>query len=116
MFELKEDIRVYSDETDTELLFIRARQILDFSAAYDSVDSQMGTKSGFSAVKASSRCSRMNGRFGSNDHPLVSCAKTLVVRSLLRRFLLGSFRLRINDLLIGDARVADRRQASTFAL
>jgi hypothetical protein len=38
MFRLKEDIRLYRDESKTvELLRIQARQILDFSAAYDVV-------------------------------------------------------------------------------
>lgn len=38
-FKLKEDIRVYTDESmQTEVLVIKARQILDFSAAYDVVD------------------------------------------------------------------------------
>ena len=39
MFRLREDIRVYSDESKSqEVLSIKARQILDFSAAYDVVD------------------------------------------------------------------------------
>ena len=38
-FKLKEDIRFYSDETMTdERLIIRARSMIDFSAAYDVVD------------------------------------------------------------------------------
>lgn len=38
-FKLKEDIRVYTDTNCTnELLVIKARQIIDFSAAYDIVD------------------------------------------------------------------------------
>lgn len=42
-FRLKEDIRVYQDETKTrELLVIQARQIVDFSAAYDIVDPTEG--------------------------------------------------------------------------
>jgi hypothetical protein len=46
-FRLKEDIRVYSDEAmQTELLTIKARQVLDFSAAYDVVDSTTGEKVG----------------------------------------------------------------------
>ena len=36
MFKIREDIRVYSDESKTqEVLMIKARQIIDFSAAYD---------------------------------------------------------------------------------
>jgi uncharacterized protein YxjI len=46
-FRLKEDIRVYADESQgAELLNIKARQILDFSAAYDVVDSTSGEKVG----------------------------------------------------------------------
>ena len=43
-FKLKEDIRVYADEARTrEVLSIKARQMLDFSASYDVVDSATGT-------------------------------------------------------------------------
>ncbi|MDQ2693348.1 MAG: hypothetical protein M3Y68_15025, partial [Chloroflexota bacterium] len=39
MFRLKEDIRIYGDESKAqEVLSIQARQIMDFSAAYDVVD------------------------------------------------------------------------------
>jgi uncharacterized protein YxjI len=46
-FKLKEDIRIYADEAKTvELMSIAARQIMDFSAAYDVVDSASGAKIG----------------------------------------------------------------------
>jgi uncharacterized protein YxjI len=46
-FRLKEDIRIYTDENKTqERLMIKARQIIDFSAAYDVVDSVEGKKIG----------------------------------------------------------------------
>lgn len=46
-FKLKEDIRLYTDESmTTELVSIRARSIMDFSAAYDVVDSTTGQKVG----------------------------------------------------------------------
>ena len=42
-FKLKEDIRVYADEEQTnELLFIGADRVVDFSASYRVVDSQTG--------------------------------------------------------------------------
>lgn len=42
-FKLKEDIRVYTDEsTSTELLTILARAVIDFSASYDVVDPLKG--------------------------------------------------------------------------
>jgi len=47
MFRLREDIRVFSDEAKSqEVLSIQARQILDFSAAYDVVDTAYGQKVG----------------------------------------------------------------------
>jgi hypothetical protein len=43
-FRLREDIRLYRDESQTEeLLLIKARQIIDFSAAYDVTDPATGT-------------------------------------------------------------------------
>jgi uncharacterized protein YxjI len=49
-FKLREDIRLYTGEDmSRELLTIKARQILDFSAAYDVVDTPSQTKVG--AVK-----------------------------------------------------------------
>jgi uncharacterized protein YxjI len=46
-FKLREDIRVYTGEDmQAELLTIRARQIIDFGAAYDVVDSPSGSKVG----------------------------------------------------------------------
>ncbi len=46
-FKLKEDIRLFTDESmTTELLSIKARTILDFSAAYDVVDTATGHKVG----------------------------------------------------------------------
>lgn len=46
-FRLKEDIRLYVDDTQrTELLTIRARQIIDFSAAYDVTDTLTGESVG----------------------------------------------------------------------
>ncbi|MFQ5730453.1 MAG: hypothetical protein ACE5KM_00715 [Planctomycetaceae bacterium] len=46
-FKLKEDIRVYSDESmSEERLSITARAIIDFSAAYDVIDSKSGSKLG----------------------------------------------------------------------
>ncbi len=46
-FKLKEDIRLYTDESMTsELLSIQARSIIDFSVAFDVVDSATGEKVG----------------------------------------------------------------------
>src|SRR5262245_51542536 len=46
-FKLREDIRVYADESKAkELMVIRARQVIDFAAAYDIVDSTTNRKVG----------------------------------------------------------------------
>jgi hypothetical protein len=46
-FKLREDIRVYTDETmTTEMLAIHAREIFDFNATYDIFDSPTGERIG----------------------------------------------------------------------
>ena len=46
-FKLKEDIRIFADEEKTkERIIIKARQILDISAAYDVQDAKSGEKVG----------------------------------------------------------------------
>ena len=46
-FKLKEDIRVFTDETlQTEALSIQARSVLDFSGSYDVYDSASGLRVG----------------------------------------------------------------------
>ncbi|MDQ0062477.1 hypothetical protein [Paenibacillus harenae] len=46
-FKLKEDIRLYSDETmSKELVTIQARSVIDFSATYDVVDAVTGERLG----------------------------------------------------------------------
>lgn len=46
-FKLKEDIRIFTDESKShELVSIKARKAIDFSAAYDVVDSTTGEKVG----------------------------------------------------------------------
>jgi hypothetical protein len=56
-FRLKEDIRVYRDETmSVELLLIKGRQILDMTAAFDIIDQPSGSlvgslrRKGFSSI------------------------------------------------------------------
>lgn len=46
-FKLKEDLRVYADESEAQELFnIQARQVIDFGATYDVVDSATGVTMG----------------------------------------------------------------------
>ncbi len=71
-FKLKEDIRLYSGEDKArELLHIQARDILDFSAAYDVIDSSTGMKVG-TLRRHNNECSRKGNR-GHSRGKLASC-------------------------------------------
>jgi uncharacterized protein YxjI len=112
MFKLKEDIRVYTDESRTqELLYIQARQILDFSAAYDVIDSQYGTKVGVLRRKGMRSILRDEWHvLDAQDQQIGVLIEDSMGRALLRRFLLGKLLPQDYDVLIGDTRVADLRQ------
>lgn len=112
MFRLKEDIRVYSDETKSqEILLIKARQIIDWAAAYDVLDPAEGRKIGVLRRKGWSSMVRDEWEvLDANDQPLGVLLEDSVGYALLRRLLLGSLLPQNYDLLIGGVRVADLRQ------
>jgi uncharacterized protein YxjI len=112
MFKLKEDIRVFSDESMTqELLVIQARQIIDFSAAYDVIDPIYNTKVGVLRRKGFRSIMRDEWEvLDVYDQYLGILQEDNLTRALLRRFLLGSLLPQDYDLLIGEQRVADLRQ------
>lgn len=112
MFRLKEDIRVYSDELKTrELLYIQARQILDFSAAYDVIDSQSGMKVGVLRRKGLRSIVQDEWHvLDASDQQIGVLREDSMAQALLRRLLLGSLLPQNYDLLFGDTRVADLRQ------
>ncbi len=112
MFRLREDIRVYSDEDKTqELLMIQARQIIDFSAAYDVIDSTTGEKVGVLRRKGWRSLLRDEWEvLDASDQPRGLLFEDTIQLALLRRFLLGSLLPQNYDLTIGDVRVADLRQ------
>lgn len=109
MFRLREDIRVYADEDKTqELLYIQARQIIDFSAAYDVWDSQFSQKVGVLRRKGWRSMLRDEWEvLDANDQPLGILQEDSAERALLRRFLLGTLLPQNYDLLIGGRPVAD---------
>lgn len=88
-FKLKEDIRLYSDESmATELLLIRARQILDISAAYDVIDSETGQKVG--VLKRKGFKSILKDEWiimDAGDHDMGIIQEDSMLLALLRRFL-----------------------------
>lgn len=112
MFRLREDIRVYADEAKTqEILLIQARNILDWAAAYDVVDSQSGEKVGVLRRKGWKSMLRDEWQIlDANDQPLGVLLEDSVGQAILRRLLLGSLLPQNYDIVIGNQRVADLRQ------
>lgn len=116
MFKLREDIRVFSDESMTsELLNIQARQIIDFSAAYDVIDSAYQTKVGVLRRKGFRSMMRDEWEvLDANDQLIGILQEDSVGYALLRRFLLGSLLPQNYDLLFGQQVVADFKQKFKF--
>ena len=112
MFKLKEDIRVYSDENKTqEVLSIKARQIIDFSAAYDVVDTAYNQKIGTLRRKGWSSMFRDEWQvLDANDNQIGVLFEDSMGLALLRRFLLGSWLPQNYDIVFGEQRVADLKQ------
>lgn len=112
MFKLKEDIRVFSDESMMqELLHIQARQVIDFSAAYDVVDSAYQTKVGVLRRKGLRSMMRDEWEvLDAYDQPIGILQEDSVGYALLRRLLLGSLLPQKYDLLMREQPVADFTQ------
>ena len=88
-FKLREDIRVWSgDDMQTELLRIAARQIVDFSAAYDVIDSTTNAKVG--AFKRKGLKSIVRDEWilmDANDQEIGLFQEDSVGMAILRRFI-----------------------------
>ena len=112
MFKWREDIRVYSDENKMqEVLSIKARQIVDFSAAYDVVDTALNQKVG--ALRRKGLRSILRDEWevlDAGDNLKGLLFEDSMGLALLRRFLLGSWLPQNYDISFGEARVADLRQ------
>ena len=109
---LKEDVRIYSDETKSrELLNIQARQIIDFSAYYDVFDSQFTTKVG--GLRRKGFRSMLQDEwevFDAQDYMIGVFKEDTLQQALLRRFLLGKLLPQNYDLVVGTERLADLKQ------
>ena len=112
MFRLKEDIRAYADEDmSQELLYIQARNIIDFSAAYDVIDSTSSENVGVLRRKGFRSLLRDEWELlDPQGRMLGVLCEDNVTRALLRRLLLGTLLPQDYDILIGETRVADLRQ------
>ncbi|HSL31614.1 MAG TPA: hypothetical protein VK900_20605 [Anaerolineales bacterium] len=112
MFRLREDIRVYSDESKSqEVLSIKARQFMDFSAAYDVVDTALNQKVGVLRRKGLRSLLRDEWEvLDASDNVIGQLFEDSVGLALLRRLLLGTWLPQNYDLTVGGTRVADLRQ------
>jgi uncharacterized protein YxjI len=110
-FRLKEDIRVYADEAmSSEILTIRARQIIDFSAAYDVVDAQTGHKIG--AFKRKGWRSLVRDQWivmDADDREIGGIEEDQMLLALVRRFL-SNLVPQSFDMMIQGRKVCDLRQ------
>lgn len=88
-FKLKEDIRVYTGEDmKSEVLTIKARSIIDFSAAYDVVDPATQTKVG--ALKRKGMKSILKDEWiilDANEREIGLIQEDSMMLALVRRFL-----------------------------
>lgn len=111
MFRWKEDIRVYADDAKTqEVLTIKARQIIDFSAAFDVVDSSTNQKVGALRRKGLASLFRDEWEIlDVNDNVLAKLFEDSMGLALVRRFLSGLVPQNY-DITIGESRVADLKQ------
>jgi uncharacterized protein YxjI len=112
MFRLREDIRVYDGEDKArEVLSITARQIMDFSAAYDVVDTEMNQKVGVLRRKGLRSILRDEWEvLDTNDRVIGQLFEDSIPLALLRRLVLGSWLPQNYDMTVGETRVADLKQ------
>jgi uncharacterized protein YxjI len=112
MFRLREDIRVYdSEDKSREVLSVKARQIMDFSAAYDVVDTELNQKVGVLRRKGLRSILRDEWEvLDANDRLIGQLFEDSIPLALLRRLVLGSWLPQNYDMTVGDTRVADLRQ------
>lgn len=112
MFKLREDIRVYADENMAqEMLSIQARQIMDFSAAYDVLDSQSQEKVGVLRRRGWKSIARDEWEVLDASERLTGILiEDSLGQAMLRRMLLGNLLPQNYDLLVNDQRVMDLHQ------
>ena len=117
-FKLKEDIRLYSDASkSTEMLTIKARQILDFSACYDVVDTVSGQKVG--AFKRKGFHSMLKDKWiilDVSDREIGEIAEDSWVMALLRRYLMNLIPQRFSAVVEGAAVCEFRQNFNPFLL
>lgn len=88
-FKLKEDIRIYTDESEqNERLIIKARSIVDFSAAYDVIEPGDGSKIGALRRKGLKSILRDTWELLDNeDHVIGNINEDSLLLATIRRWL-----------------------------
>ena len=111
-FKLKEDIRIYSDESmQTELLSIQARQVIDFAAAYDIVDVENGVKVGAARRKGFSSIVRDSWMLlDAQNQPIAQLQEDSTILALMRRLLSNLIPQRFNLRAQGETKPVVFRQ------
>lgn len=110
-FKLKEDIRLYTDESMTEeVLTMQARSVMDFSATYDVIDSVEGVKVGALQRKGMKSMFKdewvvLNG----DDSQLGLIQEDSMGLALVRRFLANIIPQNF-DMIVNDKKVVDIKQ------
>lgn len=110
-WKLKEDIRVYADkEMQKDMIYIQARSILDFSAAYDVTDTTQNVKVGVLRRKGMMSVLRDEWELlDANDQPIGKIQEDSMLMALLRRFL-SQLIPQSYDFTIGETKVAELKQ------
>jgi uncharacterized protein YxjI len=110
-FKLKEDITVFADEQKTTpLLYIRARQIMDMSAAYDVIDATTNERVGVLKRKGWHSIARDEWMVcDANEVQFGQLIEDTLLMALLRR-LLTNLIPQNYDLLVNEQRMIDIRQ------
>lgn len=114
-FKLREEIKVYSDKDQSnELFVIKARNVLDFSANYDIIDSKTTNRIGVLQRKGFKSIARDEWIVkNSQDEEIGILQEDSMGMAMIRRLLLNLIPQNY-DLNINNKRVSDLRQIFTF--
>jgi uncharacterized protein YxjI len=112
IFKLREDIRVYADESkQQEVLIIKSRSIIDFSAAYDVFDATTNEHVGTLRRKGFKSMLRDEWEILNSAGEIIGLLfEDSMGLALLRRLLLGMFLPQNYNITIGETQVADLKQ------
>ncbi|MBI4244724.1 MAG: hypothetical protein HY606_11595 [Planctomycetes bacterium] len=115
-FKFKEDIRIYTDESMAkELITIKARNVIDFSAAYDAIDTQTNTK--ICAFKRKGLKSIFKDEWiimDPNDNDIGVISEDSAVLALIRRLFLNFIPQKFNAAVNGKKLCSYKQRFNPF--